>query len=226
MARGKTYKSEEIIRLVDEFRIENPSEKITIPNFGKYIRKKDMDIQDHTLRRDKEFRNYLEAINKGAEQEIENDLVTYKTIDIDSFLEKNRTKDKLKEAIVIRDRYYANIAARAAEAFKERRKLQKRVEELEAEIESLKENLSAVQAKADNADIKLKNNIISKLRAILNSYVYPDVANAILQKEGILDVMNCIVPDEIIEDKTIKVDTEIKTSKYDAVNNILEGFDD
>lgn len=64
MARVKTYKIDEIIKLLNEYRFENSGAKVTIPKFGEYIRDKGYAIEDHTLRRDDEFRAYLNKVMK------------------------------------------------------------------------------------------------------------------------------------------------------------------
>lgn len=96
---------------------------------------------------------------------------------------------------------------------------EKRIAELETQLEN-------VQAKADNADIRQKNAVIASLKAILDSYIYPEAANAILEKEGLLDVVNTVIPEELIKQKSIDADTDIKSFGYDSVNKLLGGFDD
>ena len=141
------------------------------------------------------------------------------------------TKEKLKEAIIIRDRYYANVASRAAEAIREKNIAEEKVKKMEGRITELEEQINCVQAKADNADIRKKNEVISKLRGILYSYIYPDAANAILKEQGVLEIVNSVIPDEIMEEKMIHADTKIKdekikNSKYNSVNELLGGFDE
>lgn len=63
MSRAKTYSTKEVIGFLNEYRIENPGLKISIPKFGTYLRGKGCDVQDHTLRRDEEFKKYLEKID-------------------------------------------------------------------------------------------------------------------------------------------------------------------
>lgn len=229
MAKNKTLESEELIRLLDEYRLENPGIKLAIPKFGAYVRSKGIDIQDYTIRRDEQFRKYVSEVMKNSEEKTINDLVTYKTIDVESFFKKNNTKAKLKEAIILRDRYYANIAANAAEAIKAKKSMEKKLQKYEKRVEELEQQLTAVQARVDNADIRKKNEMIAKLKEILNSYVYPDAANAILKREGILEVVNTVIPDKTMEEKTVCADTDItniQESKYSTVNNLLGGFDD
>lgn len=126
MARTKTYQTKELIALLNEYKIENPGMRVTIPKFGAYLRSKGYEIQDHTLRRDEKFRDCLQKTNDEEDSKNFNDLVTYKTIDVDSFVEKNNNKAKLREALLNRDRYYANIAAKGVEAIKEKRNVRQK----------------------------------------------------------------------------------------------------
>ena len=84
--KQKSIGDNELIRLLDEYRLKNPNIKVTIPAFGKYICSRGYDVQDHTIRRRTGFREYLETVNQGSEEVIYSDLVTYQTLDVDVFL--------------------------------------------------------------------------------------------------------------------------------------------
>lgn len=226
MARQKTLQDDELIRLLDEYRLDNPGVKIKLPKFGKYVRSKGYPVQDYTIRRSVGLREYLTKINRGTEEEICSDLITYQTLDADALLDSHRTRDSLREVILVRDRYYARIAANAADAIGARKTAEKRAAELALRVAELEAQLASVQAQADRADIRQKNEVIARLKRLLDSYIYPDAANAILEREGILEVVSSVVPAEQMQKHTITADTEIKFSEYDSVNELLGGFDD
>ena len=92
-----------------------------------------------------------------------------------------------------------------------------------AELEA---QLANVQAQADHADIRQKNEVIARLKKLLDSYVYPDAANAILAREGLLEIVSSVIPEEQMKKHTITADTEIRYSEYDSVNELLGDFDD
>ena len=237
MARTKTYQTKELIAWLNEYKIENPEIKVTIPKFGVYLRSKGKDIQDHTLRRDEEFREYLQNSNDEENSKNFNDLVTYKTIDVDSFMEKNNNKAKLREALLNRDRYYANIAAKGAEAIKE---MNIQIEELKKVIKETEKKLTEEKARNTDTKIKEKDKAIVAMKNILDDYIYPDMANAILKRDGVLKVVNSVVNNNIVDEKSICADTDIenlgkkeqndneenKKSEFSSVNSILGGFDD
>lgn len=225
MPKQKSIEDNELIRLLDEYRLNNPNIKVTIPAFGTYIRSRGYDVQDHTIRRRTGFREYLETVNQGSEEVIYSDLVTYQTLDVDVFLSEHRTRESLKEALMVRDRYYARIAAHAAEAISARKKAEKRVQELEVHRSELEEHWSEVQRKAVNAEFKQKEQAIVKMKKLLDDYIYPDAANAILQREGILKVVSSVVPQEQVEKHIIEADSEIGPFEYDSVNTLLGDFE-
>lgn len=226
MAKKKTIEAEALIKFLDEYRFDNPKAKITIPLFGVYIRNKGYDVPDYTIRRSAEFRAYLEKVNKGTEEDIRSDLVTYKTLDADDFLKKNHTSESLKDALIARDRYYARVAANAVGAINARKAMESKVSELEARIAALENQLANVQAKTDNAEIRQKSAAIAKLKGILDGYIYPEAANAILEREGLLEVVNTVIPEECMKEKTVDASTDIKSFEYNSVNKLLGGFDD
>lgn len=115
---------------------------------------------------------------------------------------------------------------------KKAQELEARISELEALVSELNTKLEDIKAKNTSEELKKKNETIRKLKNVLDDYVYPDAANAILKKEGILEVANSLVPEDVIESKTVSANTDInevpdkKLSKYDLVNSILGGFDE
>lgn len=243
MSRTKTYNTKEVIGYLNEYRIENPGLKISIPKFGTYLRGKGCDVQDHTLRRDEDFKKYLEEINKEESSERFNELITYKTIDVDAFMEKNNNKVKLKEAIINRDRYYADIAAKATEAIHEKDVCLEKMKKSEAETAKLKEQLKKMEekqeaTKVNDSELKKKDEIITALKSIIDDYIYPNAANAILRKEGILQIENNIIDDKVIDKQMMDANTSIDDdnteeaekrdtkSKYASVDSLLGGFDD
>ena len=92
--------------------------------------------------------------------------------------------------------------------------------------------------KTDDSELKKKDEIITALKNIIDDYIYPNAANAILRKEGILQIENNIIDNEAIDkqmmnantniddDNTEEVEKENTKSKYTSVNSLLGGFDD
>lgn len=226
MARAKSMETEDIIKCLQEYRFENPQIKIKIPELANYLRSKGYDIKDYTLRRNTEFREYLKAINNCAEEKMVSDLVTYKTLDADEFLAKNNTKDKLKKALITREQYYASVAASAVEAINKRKAIEQKNNELKKQLELLAQQNNENKDKEYKAQLKEKDEAIRVLKEILETYIYPDAANALLEQAGVYEVVSKIIPTEKMKEKTIQADTNINVSKYESVNNLIGEFED
>lgn len=224
MSRSKAISTDELLRLANEYVLDNPGSKIRIPEFGTYIRNKGYNVQDHTLRRNKEFRQFTEIINNNSDEQIYANLVTYKTLDVDAFLFRNKTVSQLKEALIIRDRYYSEVASAGAKAINERKALEAELAETKEKLNAAENKLLTVQAKADKAEISKLKDAVQSLRKMLESYVYPAVANTLLKEAGLLEAVDSIVSDEVVEAKLVQASSDI--SKYDVVNDLLGGFDE
>ena len=48
------------------------------------------------------------------------------------------------------------------------------------------------------------------MKNILDDYIYPDMANAILKRDGVLKVVNSVVNNNIVDEKSICADTDIE----------------
>lgn len=226
MARKRAIEAETLIRLLDEYRFDNPNVKVKISQFGVYIRNKGYNVQNYTIRRSAEFIAYFNKTKNNTEEDSLSDLVTYKTLDVDDFIKRNHTEGNLRNALINRDSYYARVAANAVKAINARKAMEYKVSELEKHVAELESQLANVQAKADNAEIRKKNAAISTLKRILDGYIYPEAANAILEKEGILEVVNSTIPEELMKEKIVSADTDIKSFDFDCVNKLLGGFND
>ena len=263
MGRNKTISSEILLGLYNEYVNEYPGLKYKASKFGSFVRKHGYDVPDYTVRRDKALREAVKSREKMDDGELYGELVTYSPLDVEEFIKHNNDHGKLAKAISARDRYYSKIAAMAAKVLDEKNELKSEMAEMEGKIADLKERLAKAESKADKESCRKKDATISKLRNLLKSYVYPDVANAMLQKEGVLKLANGIIPYEDIEERVIQADTDIaefledigdakdtvnesgyktavnddhddgmvgfsesaiKPSKYEAINNLFEGF--
>ena len=219
----KAITDEELIRFVDEYAFDYPGKKIKIPELGDYIRDKGLsNVQDYTIRRNHKCVEHIKSINNKTEEHTISDLVMYKTLDVDTFMATHRSPIAMKKALIERDSYYARIANNAVKVNQESKSLKTKNEEL------LKKN-SELAAEIENLKSKIANNIpVKTLKKILSNYVYPEYANAILNKEGILKTEESMVPDISMDENLIGTDTEltpkiIEESEFDAINALLRG---
>lgn len=247
MPRQKTMSTEKMIELFDEFHAQYPRTKYKTSIFGKYLREKGYEVSDKSIRRNEEFREYVNSVMNSKQEEL-NDTVVFVTLDTEEFINHNNTKDKMKEALAIRDQYYANVAASANASIQKRKEYETMLETAEERNRLLEEKCRMLQERLENEKehsnkqaekIEKANEIIGKMIDLIEGYVYPEVANTFLQKEGIIDYLTSPLPEIAVDQRTVTLNDEIGAeaegeydpetgvvSSFASVNDLLGGFED
>lgn len=206
MARRKHIEDVEIIEHFEKYLQEECSNNVTlfkIPRFGDYLRKNGFpSVADTTLRRNNGFRELLAERKAKYEEEEEEyrTVITYKTIDVDSFMATNRTPNAIRTGLSELNLYYKKVAEAALEFKNENEKLQDENEELKEQIQQL------LQKETSRKALETEN---IKLRALIKSSVYPEIANELLKEEGILQSEQQVITDEFMANNILTADSEI-----------------
>lgn len=206
MARRKHIEDVEIIEHFEKYLQEECSNNVTlfkIPRFGDYLRKNGFpSVADTTLRRNTGFREVLaERKAKYDEEEEEyRTVITYKTIDVDSFMATNRTPNAIRTGLSELNLYYKKVVEAALEFKNENEKLQDETEKLKEQIQQL------IQKETSRKALETEN---IKLRALIKSSVYPEIANELLKEEGILQSEQQVITDEFMANNILTADSEI-----------------
>lgn len=205
MARRKHIEDVEIIEHFEKYLQEECSNNVSlfkIPRFGDYLRKNGFpSVADTTLRRNTSFREVLaERKAKYDEEEEYRTVITYKTIDVDSFMATNRTPNAIRTGLSELNLYYKKVAEAALEFKNENVKLQDENEELKKQIQQL------LQKETSRKALETEN---IKLRALIKSSVYPEIANELLKEEGMLQSEQQVITDEFMVNNILTADSEI-----------------
>lgn len=206
MARRKHIEDVEIIEHFEKYLQEECSNNVTlfkIPRFGDYLRKNGFpSVADTTLRRNNGFRELLAERKAKYEEEEEEyrTVIAYKTIDVDSFMATNRTPNAIRTGLSELNLYYKKVAEAALEFKNENEKLQDENEELKEQIQQL------LQKETSRKALETEN---IKLRALIKSSVYPEIANELLKEEGILQSEQQVITDEFMANNILTADSEI-----------------
>lgn len=226
MARAKKINTEQLIALIDQYALNHPQERITIPALSGYICKNGFDVAPYLIRRDKIAREHINKINEQDSSNMQRSVVTYHQLDIDNFISTNSNIDKMKAALAQRDAYYASIARSAAIAFKENNDLKNSNRCFRNTIDKLRSDLENEKQKADRKVKKARNEVILSLKRILDDYVYPEVANLLLEKEGLLETTHEIVDKEKLLTKTVNPNTDISQVTFRSIEKMMKEFDE
>lgn len=227
MARKVKVDSDVLVGLIDQFyaeKCDGDSKQLKIPQIGEYVRSKGYDVADYLIRRNKDAKEYIKRLQESTEESHIHTVVVYRDLDMESFLQKNNTKDKLKKALKERENYYRTVTHSASYSFKENTRLEQQVIEYKKRIKVLEEALEISERKAsdvfsDNKNYKSENQ---KLREIINTYVYPEIANELLKQQGVLKNSAEIVNPDVIKDDIVSVDTDITGIKSKIIKGLFE----
>lgn len=226
MGRDKKITSEQLILMIDKYALNHPREKISIPALSNYLLDNGFDVAPYLIRRDKAAREHIDKINSQDNEDIQRNVVTYHQLDIDNFVKTNSSIDKLRTALAQRDAYYASISNSAAIIFAENKELKSSIEYYRKEYEELKDKMQKKIQKDENKSIREKDKVILRLKKLLDEYVYPEVANLLLEKEGLLETVNTIIDKDKLSAITVEPDSDISKITFQSIESIMKGFDE
>ena len=227
MARKIKIDTETLISLVGQFyaeKCDNNPAALKIPAIGEYIRSQGYDVADYLIRRNQDVRDYIIKLQDNTEETYINSVSVYRDMDINAFVEKNNTPSKLIKAIKERENYYREVTTSAAYCFQENKKLQRKIQDMEKRIKELEASMAKDEGAYSETsrlykELKAEN---VQLRNIVDTYVYPEIANELLKKQGLLKTTAGIVDAEKVEESIISSDTDVAQIK----NNVLKGLFD
>ncbi|WP_421364117.1 hypothetical protein [Streptococcus suis] len=218
MARRRLISDEDLFEKFEEYVINECSNDISLfklPKFGDYLRTTGFpEVTDTTLRRNKKFRLTIEKRKAEAEDEELQTIITYKTLDIDSFMMTNRTPRAIRSALVELNKYYKRIVEVAL-------KYKNEAEVLVIENKKLQEQLQTATSNSEERKALIDEN--NALKSIIKTTVYPEIANELLKEEGLLKSENRIISDEYLASQIItadsKIDFQSESTNTDEVQN-------
>ena len=221
MARRRLISDEDLFEKFEEYVINECSNDISLfklPKFGDYLRTTGFpEVTDTTLRRNKKFRITIEKRKAEAEDEEFQTIITYKTLDIDSFMMTNRTPRAIRSALVELNKYYKRIVEVAL-------KYKDEAEVLVLENKKLQEQLQTATSNIEERKVLMDEN--NALKSIIKTTVYPEIANELLKEEGLLKSESRIISDEYLASQIITADSRIdfqseSTNTYEVQNKIV-----
>lgn len=215
MGRKADYTQEELNGWLSKYLIEkcnSDTSLLSIPKLGQYLRENGVDIADYTLRRNTILRTKMEEYKKNFHVDIEEIVFGYKTLDVDLFLNNNTSKSALKESLVALDKTYNRSMIAAMQFAKENKKFKTKNEELKEKCDGLENELKLIKTelerkKKELGEAKAENQ---KLKRLIKDYMYPEIANELLKQEGLVIDTAGIVKEDVVTDKLIREDTDIK----------------
>lgn len=229
MARKVKIDSNALIGLIDQFYAERcggNAKQLKIPQIGEYIRSKGYDVADYLIRRNEEAKAYIKKLQNNTREAHIHTVAVYRDLDMNEFFMKNNTREKLKSALKERENYYREVTNSASYSFKENKQLEQQVGEYKKRIKELEEELKTAEIKnanicTDNRNYKSEDR---KLREIIDTYVYPEIANELLKQQGLLKNTSEKVNPNVIENEIVTVETDVTGIRSKVIKDLFDSI--
>lgn len=229
MGRKKDIENNVLLDLIQEYFVSecgsNP-DRIKLPLVTKYINAHGYpNYAVESLRRNAEARAYIDTLKQSASQEL---CAVYKTLNVETFLDTHRTRSSLTKALTDLDSYYKNVADSAMEIQKKYHTLKKQYEKvtnklIDAENENRELSRTTAPDKALIKDLQAENHA---LKTLISDCVYPEIANELLVKAGILKKGgSTIIPDKL-DEMIITDNSAVTKDASQSGSNVIQGLFD
>lgn len=237
MARPNSFKEDELIALINEYYLKYPNMTIKVSDLERYARThRHPNFKAYSIRRCAKAKQYIDQINASNQVTLETTIVTWRQLDVDAFLNLNRSRSDLKNALIQRDNYYGEVCRSAGEFLREKEHLEAKITRMNSEINDLKNQVAELEQMNTNKINRYSQEMLSKMKKVLDTYVYPDIANEILKKEGLDSLFGLYVNPESVESEMITPESVLEISNnqnisdeddtVDSIQDLIGEFDD
>ena len=169
--------------------------------------------------------DYIEELKKTFTDDSYVTVVSYQAIDAALLVESNRSRDRLIKAITERDCYYKTIADSAAQSFERYNHLQKQYDaEKRNNALLIKKNAELEELILKyKSEIKTLTTELNVRNTVIETYVYPEIANELLVKEGAIRKTEDLIKEDALESNLISSTTNIKNMAKSG-SNVINGL--
>lgn len=238
MARPRLFTEDELIALINEYYLEYPNRMIKTSDLERYANAHGHpEFKSYSIRRCAKAKQYIDQINASNQMTLETTIVTWRQLDVDAFLNLNRSRSDLKNALIQRDNYYGEVCRSAGEFLNDKNRLEAKITRMQSEINDLKNQIAELEQMNTKRINRYSQVMLSKMKKVLDTYVYPDIANEILKKEGLDSLFSLYVNPESVESEMITPESVLEISNnqattsdeddtVDSIQDLMGGFDD
>lgn len=238
MARPRSFTEDELIALINEYYLEYPNKMIKTSDLERYAKTHGRpNFRAYSIRRCPKAKQYIDQINANNQMTLETTIVTWRQLDVDAFLNLNRSRNDLKNALIQRDNYYGEVCRSAGEFLRDKEHLEDKIRRMKSEINDLKNQVAELEQMNTKRINQYSQVMLSKMKKVLDTYVYPDIANEILKKEGLGSLFGLyvnpesvesemITPESVLEISSNQTNTSDEDDTVDSIQDLMGGFDD
>jgi hypothetical protein len=189
MARPKKLSTDEMLQIVDSY-FENCGDpgRLKCSFLEIYAASLGIEAKAYNFRRDAAVRQHMEEL-RGSVKSDEIGAIVYKTMDVDAMLNRNYTREMMKNSLLELDETWRRIYVNASDLSRKNMSLLSEISSLKKTSERISEEKETLEVQAKSADKKANALIVEirYLKKMINAYLYPAIANEILKGENVLE---------------------------------------
>ena len=229
MARPKLIEDTVLLDLIKKYFNEECGGNIKKLNTAEIVRY----INNHgypeypatTLRRTPAARDLIDQLKALINNDDYITVASYQTIDAAALVDSNRSRDALIKAITDRDSYYKVVAASATNAFDRYNQLLDQHNAISAQKAALEEKAATLETQLESASENCKDleKTLRAYKSVINTYLYPEIANELLVKEGAIRGTEQLIDPTALDDNLITPTTKIRKPSKSG-SNVIEGL--
>lgn len=231
MGKPKTIDDNRLLELISEYYKDVCNGNVymlKLPRIAKYIASHGYpSYQVTTLRRNPAAREYIKSLLATKDSASVQDIVVYKPIDIEDFLNTNRTRSAQYTALSNLDSYYRTIADTSNALNQHCKALEKKCRKLSNELDDANASIKTY-AEDERNHRAVKKELVSRnelLEDIVKNYVYPNIANELLRRDGDLVVEDTGINKEYLDKELVCPATNItKAPEFSSGSNVIRGL--
>lgn len=194
MARPKKINTDDMIQIVNAYftteAAGNP-DRLKCSLLEEFAERNGYSVKAYDFRRDINVRKHLEVLKQMVLDDNGMRIIlgeSYKNLDVNRILKVRRDPDELRKVMGEMDDYWKQVYENSIETTKKAAEFRKEKEYLKVELKSVTQRLCDYQkdsseAVANNKALLLENRY---LRKMLKTYLYPALANEILQQDNLI----------------------------------------
>jgi hypothetical protein len=189
MARPRKLSTEEMLQIVDAY-FESCGDpgRLKCSFLEVYAASLGIEAKAYDFRRNAAVRQRMEEL-RGSVKMDGNGAVVYKNMDVDAMLNRNYTREMMKNSLLELDETWRRIYEKASDLSRKNTALLSEISSLKKTLERISDDKESLEVQAKSAEKKATALIIENryLKKMINAYLYPAVANEILKSENVLE---------------------------------------
>lgn len=216
--------------MLNEFLISSCDGKVEafkIPAFGNYLRSNGYPmVTDRLIRRNSDLAEKIKQLKSASKISDQYIIATFKTIDAKQFIEKNQTKQAMKSSLTKLNSYYYSIYESANRINERAEKAIEHDNRISVQWEELKKKseLDCIKIKELQEELKELKRREKKYKSIIDTYVYPEIANELLVKDGLLKKSLDTIKEDSLTSEIVSSTTTIK-SNSSVIMGMFDGLE-